>query len=95
MPPSLSPSLSLTHFPSFTYLLVLCLLAWPHHTKEGGCIQELKPAAADIRAKGRGRLIHRRLWRGGGAVVGAGSRREPLLFAWPLREACTALLSVH
>ena len=79
--------LFLLPFHSHTFLLLLtcALLAWPHHTKEGGCIQELKPAA-DTRAKGRGRrLIHRRLWRravvgaGGAAVVGAGSRREPLL----------------
>ena len=57
--------LFLLPFHSHTFLLLLtcALLAWPHHTKEGGCIQELKPAAADTRAKGRGRLIHRRLWR--------------------------------
>ena len=53
--------LFLLPFHSHTFLLLLtcALLAWPHHTKEGGCIQELKPAAADTRAKGRGRLIHR------------------------------------
>ena len=61
---SLSFSFPFTHTLSFFYLLTCALLAWPHHTKEGGCIQELKPAAAaDTRAKGRGRLIHRRLWR--------------------------------
>ena len=53
--------LFLLPFHSHTFLLLLtcALLAWPHHTKEGGCIQELKPAAV-TRAKGRGRLIHRR-----------------------------------
>ena len=58
--PEVCLPLFLLPFHSHTFLLLLtcALLAWPHHTKEGGCIQELKPAA-DTRAKGRGRLIHR------------------------------------
>ena len=42
--------LFLLPFHSHTFLLLLiltcALLAWPHHTKEGGCIQELKPTAS-------------------------------------------------